>query len=180
MQNRTHPVSTVNKSEHFDTNTVTEIDKLNADITAHKTALQKIPMEAEKLLADALSGELATPAKAVQKRNQLAGRKVALMVEEIQLMKRKDDLKPLIEASNEAEADRLRKLQEKHISKLTKAVQPLAVNERQKAAMVNTDREVVTLKRSIMTLRQPFTMLTEMDSKRLVELRQGITAALTI
>jgi hypothetical protein len=180
MQDRTHPISTAHKAEHFDTTTLTEIDKLNADIQAHREALRKLPEAAEKLLASALDGTPAKPENALQERDKLAGRKVALMVEEIRLMKRKDALGPLVEASNHAEADRLKTLQEKHIAKLTKAVQPLAVHDRQKAAMVNTDKEVVRLKRESTRLRQPVEILTASDKERLAELRQGIEAALTI
>ena len=180
MKSETRTVTEVDKSEHFKTNAIQEIDKLNADIAAHKEQLQKLPEAAKRLLADSLNGELAKPEKATQERDKLAGRKVALMVEEIQLLKRKSDIGPLVEASNQAEIKRLTRQRDARIQELQEAVKALSIPDPQKQGMVNTDRDVVTLKRRINELRQPVTMLTATDTARLAELRNELAKALAI
>jgi len=177
---KTNIINPAAMKDHYSEKTTTAINELSEDIKTLVTHSNEIPKKAQDILDKVLSGDVESSKSIFKDVSKLKEMQITLIVDELALLQRKENLKDLVKVDNLAEAERLSKLVIKRRALVEKSLLPLTLPDLKRAALINTDSEVVKIGRGVIELRSQVHVITVANLERRLELRAKATAALAV
>jgi hypothetical protein len=168
----------INECEFYPKELATEITDFNAAVEQIETLRAALTVEATELRTNALTGKIEKPDKLAADASKLTARRIALDVQEIGLIARKEGFQSAVLAARKTERERLLGLEQNRRTEIADGLKAVGVDGARSNEILNGDTKVRAFAAARSEVSSYLHVIVEADQQRLAVLQGRMAAAL--